>query len=88
MQQIEYLRFNLKEIVNGSRILCVQVMYVFVYDIKHHPRTEQVEAASYFCEDSGVCHMQGAVLTVPLVCDKSCDTHVTSSITYQPSISS
>ena len=63
--------------------MCVPIIIVVFY-----PCTEQVEAACYFCEDSGVCHMQGAVLTVPLVVDKSCDSHVISSITYQPSISS
>ena len=46
----------------------------------------QVEAVCYFCEESGVCHMQGAVLTIPLICAESCEAEITKSLTYQPAM--
>ena len=46
----------------------------------------QLETMLYFCEESGVCHMQGAVLNVPLVCSDVSRTSVTARVSYAPQL--
>ena len=46
----------------------------------------QLETMLYFCEESGVCHMQGAVLNVPLICSDVSKTSVTARVSYAPQL--
>ena len=42
----------------------------------------------YFCEDSGVCHMKGAVLDIPMLCsDTALKTgETTTTVSYSPEL--
>ena len=46
----------------------------------------QVELMLYFCEASGVCHMQGAVLNIPLKCSDTAASPALTEILYCPEV--
>lgn len=46
----------------------------------------QVELMLYFCEVSGVCHMQGAVLNIPLKCSDSAASSALTEVLYSPEV--
>lgn len=46
----------------------------------------QVEVMLYFCEQSGVCHMQGAILDIPLVSSDKTEASVAASVCYTPEL--
>jgi len=46
----------------------------------------QVEVMLYFCEQSGVCHMQGAILDIPLVSSDKTEASVAASVRYTPEL--
>lgn len=45
----------------------------------------QVEVLLYYCEDSGLCHMKGAVLHIPLVFSSTAG-DLTATISYSPEL--
>ncbi len=67
---------NLVEVTCTFLCIALYILYNYI----------QIEAACYYCDESGVCHMSGAVLTVPLSCDQSCEQKVQALLSYQPEL--
>ena len=46
----------------------------------------QVEVMLYFCEQSGLCHMQGAILDIPLVSSDTTGASAAATVRYTPQL--
>ncbi len=60
--------------------VCVCTCMHTSHSLASAPPSSQVEVDVYFCEESGVCHMQEAVLSVPLQASETAQRVVT--VTY------
>lgn len=78
-------RFAMHSVYGGYSDGAVCMNYDLHLSPVHFP-LPKVEVSVYFCEDSGLCHMQDAILSIPLQASETAQHVVTVSHQLQASV--